>query len=54
MAIALLWDLHARRAGLRTTQLGGEGFWKIKGTQSHTDNCKYYCDRRNLSETPVS
>jgi hypothetical protein len=46
---------HTRRwgAGLQTTQLHGEAFWKVKGTQNHTDNCKYYCDRRNLSETPV-
>jgi len=46
---------HTRRwgAGLQSTQLHGEAFWKVKGTQDHTDNCKYYCDRRNLSETPV-
>lgn len=53
MPFTILRDLTGWGAGLQTTQLGGEGFWKIKGTQSHTDNCKYYCDRRNLSETPV-
>jgi len=53
MAFTLLRDLPGWGAGLQTTQLGGEGFWKVKGTQSHTDNCKYYCDRRNLSEAPV-
>ena len=49
----LLKDASGWGAGLQTTQLGGEGFWLKKGTQNHTDNCKYYCDRRNLSETPV-
>ena len=53
MTFTLLRHLPGWGAGLQTTQLGGEGFWMVKGTQSHTDNCRFYCDRRNLSEAPV-